>query len=421
MGNYENREWMQQRQEELEKQYKDNCLENLSLDLTRGKPNSKQLDLAGRMLAAVNADDLKGKVDYRNYGGLDGISEIKPLGTWLMDVAEDEVLAYGNSSLTLMHQYLSMANFFGVEEEAGPWRKAKSVKFLCPVPGYDRHFSICEQLGIKMIPVPVTGDGIDMDVVEDLLDKDPDVKGIWCVPKYSNPTGHIYSEEVIKRLAALKPAAPDFRIMWDNAYAVHDFFEPKELVSLMRLATMYHNQDQVIILASTSKITFAGAGIGFLGASQKNLDRFRNFLSYQSIGPDKINQFRHHLMFPSKDSLINHMKEQANLLRPKFELVNNILTRNFGDNPIIEWSEPQGGYFVSVNTLPGVAAETIALAKGCGVKLTPAGSTFPYKKDPQDRNIRIAPTFPPSDELEKAMEVFVICVELATIRSKLNL
>ena len=352
--------------------------------------------------------------------GADGITEARRLGAQWLGLAPEEVLAGGNSSLTLMYLFLLGAHRFGLDGPGSAWADDPAgARFLCPVPGYDRHFTICEDLGIGMVPVPMTGEGPDMDRVEALAAGDPGVRGMWCVPRYSNPTGETYSADTVRRIAALgRIAAPGFRVMWDNAYAVHHLAggasPPENVMAHCRAAG---TEDSVVQFASTSKVTFAGAGISFFGASRRNVDWFRSRLSVMTIGPDKVNQLRHMRLLPDMDAVHAHMVRHAGLLRPKFDCVRRRLEEGLGNLGMGRWTDPAGGYFVSFWTRPGLAKETVRLASGAGVRLTPAGAAFPYGEDPEDSHIRLAPSFPPVDEVDRAMEVFVTCVKLAAVRS----
>lgn len=397
---------------------------SLNIDLTRGKPSieqlalSDQLDgiLAGNYIAADGTDS-------RNYGGLEGLPEARQLGADMLGVSPEYVLAQGNSSLTLMYQAIYTALHIGFSDPDSAWKQVGKTKFICPSPGYDRHFAICEQLGIDMITVPMTATGPDMDQVENLLSNDNQIKGMWCVPKYSNPTGIIYSEETVERIAKLgKIASNGFRVFWDNAYAVHDLTEaPKALADVMHYCKQYETEDSVIQFASTSKITHAGSGIAFIAASANNLIGFKNMLSRSTIGPDKVNQLRHVRLLPNYNALLSHMQKHAALLRPRFACVLHHLQQAFGNGDLGQWENPTGGYFIAFDTLPGLAKSVVKLAAEAGVKLTHAGATFPYGKDPQNSNIRIAPSVPSLGELNTAMEVFVTCVKLASVRQKLGL
>ncbi len=386
----------------------------LKLDLTRGKPSAEQLDLSAPLL------DLPGSADYRaadgtdtrNYGGLRGLPELRAIFAPLLGLSPENMIAAGNSSLELMHDYLVHAALFGVPgSSSGPWRDAA---ILCPVPGYDRHFAICAKLGIEMIPVRLTGAGPDLAEVERLA-ADPRVKGIWCVPKYSNPTGETYSPETVRGLAELATGAADFRIFWDNAYAVHHLTDEQvDIADIVAAAQTAGNPDRTLVFGSTSKITFAGAGVGFLGASTANLDWLVGHLGKRTIGPDKVNQLRHVRFLGSTQGVLDHMAKQRDLIRPKFDLVGKTLTAQLGEAGVASWTTPRGGYFVSLEVLPGVASRVVELAGQAGVALTPAGAPFPYGKDPEDKVIRIAPTFPPLSELGEAMDALALCVKLAS-------
>jgi DNA-binding transcriptional MocR family regulator len=384
----------------------------LRLDLTRGKPSAEQLDLANPLLALPGPADFRAAdaSDVRNYGGLRGLPELRAIFAPLLGVPAERLLAAGNASLELMHDYLVHAVLFGVPGGDHPWRDAA---FLCPVPGYDRHFAICAKLGIEMIPVALTGDGPDMAEVERLVAEDARVKGVWCVPKYSNPTGETYSPAVVRRLAAMPTAAPDFRVFWDNAYAVHHLTtEPREVEDLLPACESAGNPDRALVFGSTSKITFAGAGVGFFGASDANLDWFTGHLSKRTIGPDKINHLRHTRFLRSPDGVLSHMARHRELLAPKFELVERVLTEQL--TGVATWTTPEGGYFVSLRVTPGCATRVVELAAQAGIALTPAGAPFPYGRDPEDAVIRIAPTYPPLPELADAMNGLAVCVRLAT-------
>ncbi len=400
-------------------QYKDAALK---LDLTRGKPGNAQLDLADAMEdLPKNKMILENGTDLRNYGGLDGIPAARKLGGEMLGLPESEVICGDHSSLSLMYLYMLHAYYHGSQGAETAWVKESEVKFLAIVPGYDRHFSICEELGIRLINVNMLDDGPDMDKVEELLSNDPQIKGMWCVPKYSNPTGCIYSDKVVERIAALgKIAAPNFRVMWDNAYGVHDLQEnPQQLANVMDYCRKYGTEDNLILTASTSKITIAGGGISFLGASGKNLEHFRKRLAVMSIGPNKLNQQRHLLFLKNIEAVRSHMQKHAEILRPKFEMVQKHLESGLAGKAMGNWCKPEGGYFVSFDANPGLAKEIIRLSGEAGVKLTPAGATFPYGQDPEDANIRLAPTFPSVEDLDQAMQVFVTCVQLAAVRQRM--
>lgn len=416
-------EQLQSWEQDLAAQYSAIKAQNLNLDLTRGKPSAEQLDLANALDGILDGQYLtESGVDTRNYGGIDGIVEARELGAQIMGISAQNVLAGGNSSLTLMHQAMMTAYFFGFSGADSAWQKEGKVKFLCPVPGYDRHFAICEQLGIEMVNVAMTADGPDMDAVEDLVKRDPSIKGIWCVPKYSNPTGVVYSDATVARIAELgKIAGANFRVFWDNAYAVHDLSAtPKPLASIFEASKKAGTEDSVLQFASTSKITHAGSGVAFMGASAANLAGFKQVIGFLTIGPDKINQLRHAKFFAAEGSLPAHMAKHAEIIRPRFAAVLKHLEAAFANNDLGQWESADGGYFISFDTRPGLAKEVVKLAGEAGVKLTPAGATYPYGKDPEDRNIRIAPTVPSVEQVNSAMEVFVLCVKLASVRQALN-
>ena len=394
----------------------------LSLDLTRGKPSADQLTLSNSMETVLEGNYITPSgEDTRNYGGLDGLAEAKALFAPVLQIKPEEILIGGNSSLTLMYQAVMFSHFLGLTCPESAWNREGEVKFLCPVPGYDRHFSICESLGITMIPVAMNNHGPDMDEVERLISNDKNIKGIWCVPRFSNPSGIVYSDETVERIAKLgKIAAGNFRVFWDNAYAIHTLSpDAPKLASIMDFCRQYGTEDNVLQFGSTSKVTFAGAGVAFMGASAKNLAGFKKHLGISSIGPDKINQLRHVKFFAAPDSLEKHMQAHADLLNPRFNAVLSRLDANFKGSDVLTWTVPEGGYFVSVDTQEGLAKKVIALAGELGVKLTPAGATYPYGKDAKDTNIRIAPSFPKLAEIEKAMDAFVLCVKLATVEKAL--
>ena len=405
---------------ELDERYVAHLAEGLNLDLTRGKPAGDQLDLSTALDGALDGGyRTEDGTDSRGYGGGDGIAEVRRLGAEWLGLAPDEVLAGGNSSLALMYLFLLGAHRFGLDGPESAWAGAGAgARFLCSVPGYDRHFSICEDLGIEMIPVPMTGEGPDMDRVESLVAGDPGIRGMWCVPRYSNPTGETYSAGTVRRIAALgRIASPGFRVMWDNAYAVHGLTaDGLVLENVMTHCRAAGTEDSVVQFGSTSKVTFAGAGIAFFGGSRRNVDWFRKRLSVMTIGPDKVNQLRHMRLLPDLDAVRAHMERHADLLRPKFACVQRRLEDGLGNLGVGRWTDPAGGYFVSFWTGPELAKETVRLAAEAGVRLTPAGAAFPYGDDPQDSHIRLAPSFPPLAEVDRAMEVFVTCVKLAAVR-----
>ncbi|MFC6062820.1 aminotransferase class I/II-fold pyridoxal phosphate-dependent enzyme [Streptomyces ochraceiscleroticus] len=393
----------------------------LRLDLTRGKPSAEQLELSEPLLSLPGGGDHSAEdgTDCRNYGGLKGLAELRATFAGLLQVPVEQLVALGNSSLELMYESVVDAVLFGLPGAPGPWQREGRTAMLCPVPGYDRHFALCEKLGIDMIPVPMTESGPDMDEVERLV-ADERVKGIWCVPKYSNPTGATYAPETVRRLAAMETAAPDFRVFWDNAYAVHQLQGDREPVAdILGLCAEYGNADRVFVFGSTSKITAAGSGVAFFGSSPANVTWLLGHLSKRTIGPDKINQLRHARFLPDAEAVHAHMERHAELLRPKFELVDAVLEKRLGDTGIASWTRPQGGYFVSLDVLDGCASRVVQLAKDAGVALTPAGATFPYGKDPRDRNIRIAPSYPRLEELGDALEGLALCAELAAVEKLL--
>ncbi len=394
----------------------------LSLDLTRGKPSAEQLSLSEDMLAISVDELLAGNEDLRNYGGLDGLPACKALGAMLLDVPIDNVLVGGNASLTLMyHTILTgwLHGFSGEPSWSAQQEQGAKIKFLCPVPGYDRHFSITESFGIEMLSVPMNADGPDMNVVEDMIAKDSGIKGMWCVPKYSNPTGCIYSERVVNRLASLgKIIEKDFRIMYDNAYAVHDLqFPAASLASMWQAADEAGYADTVIQFASTSKVTLAGAGVSFIGASDNNLSSLKKHLGVVTIGPDKLNQARHTHWLPDQAALTSLMQKHAEILKPKFEMVLDKLEQGFAGEDFASWEKADGGYFVSVYVKPGCASKVVKLCSEAGVKLTGAGAAYPLGNDPQDSHIRLAPSFPLVEDLNVAMDVFVAAVKLATLQN----
>ncbi len=400
----------------LNQKYEQVKAKGLKLDMSRGKPGADQLSLTENVLSAVTGNEdcfAENGFDCRNYGVLDGIPECKKLFAEILGVENENVIIGGSSSLNLMYDEITRAMLFGVYGGEKPWGAQGKIKFLCPVPGYDRHFGICELMGIEMINVPMTEDGPDMDLVEKYVSEDSSIKGIWCVPKYANPSGCIYSDETVKRLAALKPKAKDFRIFWDNAYVVHDLYGYKPLANIFDLAKAQGNEDIVVMFTSTSKISFAGAGVSAMAASVNNIAKTKKAMGIQTIGFDKLNQLRHAKCFKSANDVIGHMEKHAEILRPKFEAVLNAFDAELAPLGIANWSRPLGGYFVSLDVLPGTAKRVYDLAKAAGVTLTPAGAPFPYGVDPEDKNLRIAPSFPPVSELEVAVEILCLCVKIA--------
>lgn len=394
---------------------------NLKLDMSRGKPGKAQLDISNGILAYPEAGNYTmDGIDVRNYGTMDGLPSCKAMFAEILGVKTEEVFAAGNASLNLMYDVIAKAHTHGLLHSKAPWSKLDKVKFLCPAPGYDRHFTICETFGIEMIAIPMTAEGPDMALVEEYV-KDETVHGIWCVPKYSNPDGIVYSDAVVARLAALRPAAPDFVIMWDNAYCVHEFngdFVPfKDILTECRNAG---NADMVFEFASTSKITFPGAGVACFACSTDNMAYMKKLLNAETISYDKVNQMRHVLFLKDKNGTLAHMKKHAEIMKPKFDAVLEYLDREIAPLGIATYHRPTGGYFVSLNTLPNCAKRTHQLVKEAGVVMTPAGATYPYGKDPQDANLRIAPSFPPLDELRSAMEVLCTCIKLAAVEMLLK-
>lgn len=404
----------------VKSEYDQWCAKGLKLDMSRGKPGPDQMDLSTKLFELVNTDlgyKNKSGIDCRNYGGLDGLVELKELFAEIMQVAPEQVIVGGNSSLNMMFDTVAQAMTHGLGDT--PWLLQGKVKFICPVPGYDRHFAICEHFGIEMIPVQYNSDGPDMAAVEGLV-KDPTVKGMWCVPKYSNPDGIVYSDEIVKRIAALKPAAKDFRVFWDNAYAVHYLTENEDhILSIYDECVKAGNPDLVIIFASTSKITFPGAGVAAEAASPANVALIKNRMSFQTIGPDKLNQLRHARMFKNIDDIHEHMKRHGEILRTKFDTVSNELDRSLADLGVATWTKPNGGYFISMFVTEGCAKRTVELCKNAGLTLTPAGAPYPYGNDPQDSNIRIAPTYPLTDELANASSLLCTSVKMAVLEKLL--
>ena len=409
---------------ELKDEYRRYQTMDMNLDMSRGKPCREQLDLSNDMMDALdsNADMYSSEgVDVRNYGVLDGIAEAKELLSDMMENHPDHILIFGNSSLNVMYDSISRSMTHGVMGST-PWCKLDEVKWLCPVPGYDRHFAITEYFGIKMIPVPMTEQGPDMDIVEELVASDEAIKGIWCVPKYSNPQGYSYSDETVRRFARLKPAARDFRIYWDNAYGMHHLYDHEQdyLIEILAECKRAGHPDLVYKFASTSKISFPGSGIASMATSLNNLEDIKKQVQYQTIGHDKVNQLRHVRFFQDIHGMVKHMQKHANILRPKFEMVEDIFEKNLAGTGVGEWTKPKGGYFISFETLPGCAKAVVDKCKEAGVTLTPAGSAFPYKKDPNDSNIRIAPTYPPLEDLRIASELFALCVKLVSVEKLLK-
>lgn len=409
---------------ELEASYEEKKALNLQLDMSRGKPSPSQLDVSLGLMDALNSNSvLKSEdgTDCRNYGVLDGIPEAKKLMADMMGTTADHIIIFGNASLTIMYDSISRSYTHGVLGST-PWCKLDKVKFLCPVPGYDRHFAITEHFGIEMINVPMTQDGPDMDMVEELVANDDSIKGIWCVPKYSNPQGYCYSDETVRRFANLKPAAKDFRIYWDNAYVIHHLYEDNqvEIPDIISECEKAGNPNLVYEFASTSKVSFPGSGIAAMATSAENLADVKKQMTIQTIGYDKLNQLRHVAYFKNIDGLKAHMKKHADAMRPKFEAVLKVLDEELTGAEIGSWVKPLGGYFISFDAMEGCAKKIVAKCKEAGVTLTNAGATFPYGKDPKDSNIRIAPSFPTPEEMAVATDLFVLCVKLVSVEKLLE-
>ncbi|MBQ9986281.1 MAG: aminotransferase class I/II-fold pyridoxal phosphate-dependent enzyme [Oscillospiraceae bacterium] len=402
---------------ELEKKYAEYVAQGLKLDMSRGKPAPDQLDICDDLLSVISAgsDVADTTPDVRNYGGLDGIPEMKEIFAEMLGVSTKEIIVGGNASLTMMFDMISRSVTHGVLGNT-TWCKLSEVKFLCPVPGYDRHFGICECFGIKMIPIAMTEAGPDMDEVKKYVENDASVKGIWCVPKYSNPSGITYSDDVVRAFAALNPAAPDFRIFWDNAYCVHDLYEEGDkLLNILEECRKNGKEDMVYIFASTSKISFPGAGVAVMAMSEANIAAAKKVMTYQMIGPDKINQLRHVKYYKNLDGIMAHMRKHAALIAPKFEIVLETLERELAGLDIADWTAPRGGYFISLDVMNGTAKRVHKLMADAGVVMTGCGATFPYGNDPQDRNLRIAPTYPSVEELKIASELLCLCTKLAAL------
>lgn len=421
----------------LQNALEEKAAEGLKLDMSRGKPSLEQLDLSNGMLDVLDSSHTsyiaENGIDVRNYGCLEGIPEARRLFADILGIEADEVFICGNSSLNMMYDTVSRGMLFGFPGGEKPWGQQQKIRFLCPAPGYDRHFAICEVFGIQMITVPMTAEGPDMNLVESWVNNDETVKGIWCVPQYSNPGGITYSDETVRRFANLKPAAGDFRIFWDNAYCVHHVTDtPDHLLNLMDECKKVGTEDMVIMFTSTSKISFSGAGVAAIGCSRRNMEALKKVIPMQIISFDKINQIRHVRFFKDVDGIHEHMEKHRALLYPRFQMVLDTFERELGDMYVpelrhsranesgIHWTHPNGGYFISVDTMDGCAARTVELCKMAGVTLTGAGATFPYGKDPHDRNIRIAPSYPSLEELQKASDIFCLCVKLATVEKLLK-
>ena len=412
--------------ERYQREYAELQAKKLTLDLTRGKPAPEQLDLANGLLALPGADDYRDGsqvpgTDTRNYGGLHGLPELRAIFGELLGIAVPNLIAGNNASLEFMHDVVVYSMLHGGVDSPRPWSQEPTVKFLCPVPGYDRHFAITETLGIEMISIPMREDGPDVDLIEELVAADPAIKGMWTVPVFGNPTGITYSWETVRRLVQMATAAPDFRLFWDNAYAVHTLTtEFPHQIDVLGLAAAAGHPNRPYVFASTSKITFAGAGVSFFGGSLGNIAWYLQYAGKKSIGPDKVNQLRHLRFFGDADGVRLHMRRHQQILAPKFELAAGILEDRLGDAKIASWTEPKGGYFISLDVLPGTARRTVALAKDAGIAVTEAGASFPYRKDPDDKNIRIAPSFPSADDLRDAVDGLATCALLAAAESMLG-
>ena len=405
---------------ELQAKYDAYKAKGLKLDMSRGKPSSLQLDINNEMLAMpLGSYILENGLDVRNYGGVDGTVEMRRLFSELLGIPMAQIIVGGNSSLNMMYDMMMRLFMFGTLGHK-PWKDAGKIKFLCPSPGYDRHFAITQAMGVEMITIPMTSTGPDMDMIEKLVAEDASIKGMWSIPLYSNPQGIIYSDETVKRLASMKTAAPDFRIFWDNAYGVHHLFSENSIPDILKLSAEAGNPDRVLYYFSTSKITLPGGGVAMMAGGEATIAEAKKHIGIQTIGPDKVNQIRHAQYFKNAEGIRVRMKALAKQMVPKYELVLNLLDRELADTGLLTWTKPEGGYFITVDTLPGCAKATVALAKEAGVVLTGAGATYPYGIDPRDTNIRLAPSYPPIDELQVAMELFCLCVKLAGVRKLLE-
>ncbi|MGI6621626.1 MAG: aminotransferase class I/II-fold pyridoxal phosphate-dependent enzyme [Clostridiaceae bacterium] len=410
------KEELLKRKNELSLKYESYKKQGLKLDMSRGKPCTEQLDLSNGLFSHTNDLFTEDGFDCRNYGQFDGIKEVKDLFAELFDISTEELFIGGNSSLNLMYDLIAKAFNHGLNGFEKPWSKLDKVKFLCPCPGYDRHFAITELFGVEMIIVPIKEYGPDIDMIEALVSEDESIKGMWSIPMYSNPTGITYSDDVVQRLASMKTKASDFRIIWDNAYALHHLYDtPDKLADIISLCRESGNPDRVYMFGSTSKVTFPGAGIAFMASSRENIEHIKKQISKQTIGYNKVNMLLHARFLKNVENISEHMKKHAEILRPKFEAVHEILEKNLSGKDVASWNKPNGGYFISLDVYEGCAGKTVKLAKEAGVTFTPAGATFPYGKDPKDSNIRIAPTYPPVSELRTAIEVLCVCVELAVL------
>ncbi len=417
------RQELESLRDRLLSKYNEYKADGIKLDMARGKPDKQQLDISEEILGLITKNEqciASDGTDCRNYGGLDGLSSAKELFADVFGLRAENIILGGNSSLNMMYDTVARAYTFGFCDSERPWCREEKIKFLCPSPGYDRHFAICELFGIEMITVAMNDDGPDMETVKKYVESDSAVRGIWCVPKYSNPTGIVYSDDVVRAFAALKPAARDFRIFWDNAYAIHDFGENIPILNILEECEKTGRPNMPIMFASTSKITFPGSGVALMSASLENLNYMKKQLSIQTIGPDKINQLRHVAFFKNKQGMMEHMKRHADILRPKFETVVAAFEKELSGTGIASWTTPRGGYFISFESLPGCAPAIYKLALDAGLTLTNVGATYPYGKDPKDSNIRIAPSFPDVESLKLAVERFIVCVKLASVEKLLS-
>ena len=417
------RQELESLRDRLLSKYNEYKADGIKLDMARGKPDKQQLDISEEILGLITKNEqciASDGTDCRNYGGLDGLASAKELFADVFGLRAENIILGGNSSLNMMYDTVARAYTFGFCDSERPWCREEKIKFLCPSPGYDRHFAICELFGIEMITVAMNDDGPDMETVKKYVESDSAVRGIWCVPKYSNPTGIVYSDDVVRAFAALKPAARDFRIFWDNAYAIHDFGENIPILNILEECEKTGRPNMPIMFASTSKITFPGSGVALMSASLENLNYMKKQLSIQTIGPDKINQLRHVAFFKNKQGMMEHMKRHADILRPKFETVVAAFEKELSGTGIASWTTPRGGYFISFESLPGCAPAIYKLALDAGLTLTNVGATYPYGKDPKDSNIRIAPSFPDVESLKLAVERFIVCVKLASVERLLS-
>ena len=415
MKDYTNmsKEELIQHRDKLKEQYNKYLLEKIDLNMSRGKPCKEQLNLSNELLY-INEYISKDNIDLRNYGILDGIDEAKQLFSDILNIDKNNIIIGGNSTLNMIYDVITRLYIFGYKDNV-PWGRLSKVKILCPVPGYDRHFDILDKFGFEMINIPITKEGIDMDMVEKLCKEDEYIKGIICVPLYSNPTGTCYSQQTVERLAKMQTKAKDFKIFWDNAYAIHYIYKKVELYDIFKACKKYNTQDRILYFFSTSKINFPGGGVAILAGSDNTIEDTKIHLSYQTIGYDKINQLKTVKFLKNRENTLKLMDKHAKILKPKFDIVLNMLEKNFKDNPILKWEQPLGGYFISVDTIEGLAKKVVSMCKELGVILTKAGATYPKRLDPKDTNIRLAPSFPTPEELKKAMEIFCLCVKIATI------